>query len=95
MNELKIEYIYLNVRFKISQQDYDNLRFIVEEHIKSLVGDCIYSAKNLCGNVLWFELCNTNKRIMGMAIAHMVDKGELPLKCIKMRHEYPCYYALK
>jgi hypothetical protein len=79
----------------VNKAFYTQILSRIKMRLPTLLRGKAYTAKQLCGDSFWLQLTDGNCRLAGKCILNMVELGELPLKPVETKHEYPKYYELK
>ena len=97
INTKPIEQVVLLSGAKVDKEFYDSIIVEIRGRLVRFTPGrpYTYTAKELCGPRFWIRLSDGECRMAGMCVVNMVERGELPLIPVKMKHEYPKYYQLK
>lgn len=84
----------------LTARQYNPAKFVSDIH--SAVNDVLpalrlgdtYTAEDLIDPCLWKSYTRGIRRAAGICLAHLVERGELPLAFAKGRNDYPLRYCL-
>lgn len=81
---------------RTADQDFLNLiKEVVCEVIPAMQPNIEYKLKNICGKTFWGSLDHGERRTAGHCMVHLVKTGDLPLRIVESRSQYPVRYQLK
>ena len=92
---VEILLLYDGVRtYSVARVFYDAIRREILDVMPALFPDAGYTVEMLCGSDIWLPMSDTQQRLAGRCVAHMVRNDELPLRRLGCRHKSPARYAL-
>jgi len=92
---MEITNVFLSNGRWVNNNLLEVIKKAVADVVPYLVHGARYTLETICGEEIWSNLSNGEKRQAGWCMKHLVITGELPLTIADSKHEYPIYYQLK
>ncbi|HPV45212.1 MAG TPA: hypothetical protein PK056_06830 [Methylotenera sp.] len=92
---MQVQEIYIVVKgHSIKKSLADTVQARILARVKVLSDYPAYKLEKLCGYDFWESLPKEEHTHAGIFVSHQVEMGDLPLRHVLRKHEYPKYYRI-